>query len=137
PLHPNDMNTPPSTLDRLAANHRQVGIALGVAGLLLAIIPIYLYSRYEWIAVWPVFVWGVCISLVTLAHAAGFLFFMEGTGRLGQITPAERARAYLISLGGVLGALTAVLGFLLPFTQYSEVFGAEFKTWRQSPGSLV
>jgi len=131
------MNMTSPTLDRLAANHRQVGIALGVVGLLLAIIPIYLYSRYEWLAVWPVFIWGVCLSLVTLTHAAGFLFFMDGTGRLGQITPTERVRAYIISLGGVLGALTALLGLILPFTQYSEVFGADLKVWRQHPWTLV
>jgi hypothetical protein len=129
---------PPSVLDRLAANPRQVGIAVGVAGLLLAIIPIYLYARSEslW-PVWPVFTWGLCISLVTLTHAAGFLFLMDGTGRLGQMTPTERVRAYLFSLGGVLGALTAVLGLLLPFTQYSEVFGSDLKVWRQHPWSLA
>jgi hypothetical protein len=138
PIQPGGANTPPSVLDRLAANPRQVGIAVGVAGLLLAIIPIYLYARSDslW-PVWPVFTWGLCVSLVALAHAAAFLVPMDGAGRLGQMTPTERVRAYLFSLGGVLGALTAVLGLLLPFTQYSEVFGSDLKVWRQSPGALV
>jgi hypothetical protein len=138
PTQTNNPSPPALALDRLAPLHRQVGIAVGVAGLLLAVIPIYVYARYESLAaVWPVFAWGVAVSLVTLGHAAYFLFFMEGEGRPGQMTQTERFRACLVSLGGLLGALTALLGFVLPFTNYSEVFTGDLKVWRQNPRALA
>lgn len=138
---PTQTNNPSSglTLEKLVPYHRQIGMAVGVAGLLLAVIPIYLATRPEGTlaAVWPVFGWGVAVSLVALGHAASLLFFMDAGGRPGEMTPTERLRANLVSLGGLLGALTAVLGFLLPFTLYSEVFGGDLKTWRQSPRALA
>jgi hypothetical protein len=127
--------TPPPPFERLVPYSRHINIALLVLGAVFAIVPIYLAIRAGGVqaALGPVFVWGVVIALVSLI--AGLIGF--GSMTQGRATEADKIRVLLLSAGGLLGLVTALLGFVLPFTDYKEDLSGGLTSWRAHPGALI
>ena len=121
-----------SVIEQLVAQEKQVAYALIGIGLALLAIPIgvsYAYgSNGAHISIWG----GV---LAALALLAGSVLLTPVTG---QITPTERMRLVLLTLGGASGFFTALLGLILPFTDpFQEVFTGGFLEWRKNPWPLI
>ncbi len=82
-------------------------------------------------AVWvrPVYIWSLLCTLCSGSFAAvGFLYKPDG-----KTTEAEKIRIMLLCTGGLLGMATALLGFVLPFTDYKEQLSGGFESWRRIP----
>jgi hypothetical protein len=75
--------------------------------------------------------WLTVLALVALAVAQVNLFYNPP-----KVSPGEKLRLVLVLLGGLLGICTAAYGFLLPFTEYSSVFGGGFAEWRKNPNAI-
>lgn len=123
-----DNPTAPGPLLRLLLQNA-VGLRLGLFVLagLLAAMPIYLLIRQGSAAVThPVWLWGAATSLSALAVA---VVHLSGAG-LSEEVRAGRLRLELMLLGGLLGLATALLGFVLPFTVYSDKLAAGLESWR-------
>jgi hypothetical protein len=84
--------------------------------------PIVIPLRVEWLTL---------LSVVALAVALVNLLYNPA-----KVSPGEKLRLVLVLLGGLLGICTAAYGFLLPFTEYSSVFGGGFTEWRKNPGAI-
>jgi hypothetical protein len=124
----------PRGLEALARNRRPITYGLLAAAALLALIPLILLIRQKSEAVQDaVFWWGVFVSLVV---AGGALFNMSYEPE-GTLTEVEKQRVLVLSLGGLIGLGTTVLGFLLPWVEFREVFAAGLTSWRQHPMPLV
>src|SRR5262245_16303140 len=80
----------------------------------------------------PVVAW-----LAACAVACSYAGLSRRSGRELQLSEAERLRFRLLGLGGTLGLLTTLLGFVLPLTTYSSVFAGGLKEWRQNPSALA
>lgn len=121
-------------IERLLPFEKQIGYGLVLIGLLLLAIPIANGMKYRMNSL-AVLGWGACMSL-----------FVIGVGLYAVLTPAsesdvqgrtERLRwIFLLTAGGV-GAITALLGLILPFctmpmslTNYPEIFTGGPKSWR-------
>jgi hypothetical protein len=129
--------TPPtaSGLERLVAYDRQIGYGLVGAGLLLAAIPVANVIQYR------------SNSLAFLAWGAFLSIFVVGVGLYATMPAApdpdaqrriERLRWVLMLAAGGAGALTALLGLILPFctmpmtdTNYQEIFKGGPAEWRK------
>ncbi len=127
--------TPAAPFERWVPYRRQINIALLVLAVAFAIVPIYLSIRAHGVqaALGPVFVWGVVMALVSLL--AGLVGF--GSMTQGRVTEAEKIRVLLLCTGGLLGLTTALLGFVLPFTDYKEDLSGGLTSWRAHPGALI
>jgi hypothetical protein len=75
--------------------------------------------------------WLTGLSLVALIVALVNLLYNPA-----KVSPGEKLRLVFVLLGGSLGIWTAAYGFLLPFTEYSSVFGGGFTEWRKNPGAI-
>ncbi len=55
-----------------------------------------------------------------------------------QLSPGERLRLTLVSVGGLSGIVLALYALVLPFAnvEYRDVFGGGFKEWRKHPEML-
>ncbi|MFO0845356.1 MAG: Gldg family protein [Gemmataceae bacterium] len=73
------------------------------------------------------------MSLVTLAVGTIDLIGDE----VDEGNQVARLRLELMTLGGVLGLATALLGFILPFTTYREQLAAGLDSWRANPQALI
>src|SRR5262245_12625878 len=118
----------PPPVDRLLANRQPITLGMLVLAAAFAAIPIYLAaSRGVSVAVGPVFVWGAALALVFLIFALLNLSLRPG----GDLSEGEKQRLILAGAGGLAGALTMLLGFVLPFTLYREELGAGLEKWRE------
>lgn len=81
----------------------------------------------------PVLVWIMAVALVNLVIA---LLFQSGQD--AKLTARDRTRALLLTLGGLFGLFTVILGFVLAFSpDYKPVFAAGLKQWREKPQALI
>src|SRR5436190_5766280 len=124
----------PRGLEALARNRQPITRGLLAAAALLALVPLILLIRQKSDAVQDaVFWWGLFVSLVMLG---GALFNMSYEPE-GTLTEVEKQRVLVLSLGGLVGLGTTVLGFLLPWVEFREVFAGGVTSWRQHPLPLV
>jgi hypothetical protein len=137
---PTPPQTPPAVsprtinIDRLVPYRRQIATGLLVLAALFAIIPVWLAIRKTLnVAIGPVFVWGLAMSLVNLILAVvGLSYTSEG-----KLTEAQKLRLLLLSAGGLMGLGTALLGFVLPITVYQETWAKGLDAWRARPAALI
>ncbi|SRR5579883_753671 len=121
------------SIERLLPYEKQIGYAFVAVGLALAAIPIANVAMYRNNSL-AVLAWGACLSLFTI-----------GVGLYAVMPPAvadvqsrtERLRWIFLMAAGGAGALTALLGLVLPFstmpmalTNYPEIFTGGPKSWR-------
>jgi hypothetical protein len=75
--------------------------------------------------------------LAACACACAYVALSRKSERDGaQLSDAEDLRLRLLGLGGGLGLLTTLFGFVLPFTTYHAVFSGGLKEWRANPWAL-
>lgn len=72
---------------------------------------------------------GICCAFVAMLNLTG-----EDTDESAR---EGRLRLELMVLGGTVGLLTALLGFLLPFLTYREQLAAGLESWREHPQALI
>jgi hypothetical protein len=121
-------------VDRLVPYRKQVAIALVVIGVAFAIYPIWLLIRQSMqVAIGPVFIWTVVMSLTNLLLGA-VAFGFSGDGKM---TEGEKLRVLLIAAGALLGLGLALLGFALPVFVYQETWAKGLESWREKPGALI
>ncbi len=138
--------TPSSTgtsqgIERWVPYERQVGYGLIVAGLLLSAIPIANVAKYRGNSL-AILVWGACLALFVVGMGLYTLMLAAPTADMPR--RAERLRwIFLLTAGGV-GALTALLGLVLPFcttpmaqTNYPEIFLGGPKAWRDNGAAVA
>jgi hypothetical protein len=73
------------------------------------------------------------MSLITFAVGTMDLIGEE----VDEGTQAGRLRLELMTLGGLVGLATAILGFVLPFTTYREKLAGGLDSWRANPEALL
>jgi hypothetical protein len=102
--------------------------------LLLTAIPIANVVQYRSNSL-AVLIWGASLSIFVVA--VGLYLFIPPTTPLDGQQRAERLRWILLLTAGGVGALTALLGLVLPFcslpmamTDYVEIFKGGPKEWR-------
>src|SRR5262249_30348679 len=121
----------PHWLVSLGQQEEKVRLGLLVLGVALAVVPFLVWYNFKFDR--PVtFSWGVGLVVVTLGTAG--LSALLATQPLNR---TERARVLVLTLLGGYGLLTALLGILLPFYEYSTVFAGGIKEWRDKPGPLL
>jgi hypothetical protein len=109
------------------ANREPISIGMFILAAAFAAIPITLaVRRGVSVAIGPVFVWGCALAISTLVFAV--LNLARATGGLSE---SEKQRLVLAGWGGVLGVLTMLLGFVLPFMLYKEELGKGLDEWRK------
>jgi hypothetical protein len=121
-------------IERLLPYEKQIGYGLVVIGLLLLAIPIYNGMKYRNNSL-ATLGWGACLSLFVIG--VGLYAVMPPPPGAGVQSRTERLRwIFLLTTGGV-GAITALLGLILPFctmpmalTNYPEIFTGGPKSWR-------
>jgi hypothetical protein len=122
------------SIERLLPHEQKIGTGLIVAGLLLTAIPIANAVMYRTNSL-AILVWGTCLSLFVIGVG---LYTLTPPAAAADIqTRTERLRwIFLLTAGGV-GAMTALLGLILPFctmpmalTNYPEIFKGGPKSWR-------
>lgn len=117
--------------------HR-VTLAYGLIGVGLALtaIPIVGLWKYGWAETAAVIVWGVLLSLLTLVIGLvyGFVIPPESDAQ----READRVRTMLLMFTGGAGAVTALLGLVLPFStpEFRDVFAGGLEQWRKHLGML-
>lgn len=122
----------PLGLEALARHPTQVAYGLLVLAALLAIIPIIMSLKYGSSVVW-ISVWGGA-----LASCCAWPLWSCCPPGGGPLTGTDRFRLVLLTLGGVCGLLTALLGLLLPFTLgYRDTFVGGLVEWHKKPLLLV
>src|SRR5262245_7390849 len=97
----------PGLITWIAASRPRSGLALLVAGLVLAAIPAVLYSKYGTEMLSMVVLTGL-MALVLLVAAIGQRLRPAGGGN-----PVDEARMLVLAIGGLIGLLVAVTGAVL------------------------
>lgn len=124
------------SMERWVKYERQIGTGLLIVGLLLLAIPITNVAKYRFNSL-AFLVWGAALSMFVLGM--GVYTLMPSTTSPEGLSRAERLRwIFLLTTGGI-GAMTAVLGLVLPFcvqplaqTNYQEIFMGGPKAWRSN-----
>jgi len=98
-----------------------------------AAIPVYAVSRSPLaVAVSPVVLWAGAVSVICLSM--GLISLATAEGRRGDL---ERYRLSLLSVGGLAGFVTALLGCILPVTTYQYELMGGLESWRSQPGAIL
>src|SRR6516162_5553194 len=123
PKQPEGFTPRPSSLDKLAVYRRPFAYSLSGGAFVIAIIALRIFIRYVWQGGnvgtnWPLLLWLIAL-VFTIALVAGRNFFY---GDADTMTEVEKFRFNLMLLGGLVGLFTALLGILLPFTEFRETF---------------
>src|SRR5262245_10856506 len=94
---------------RVALSYVLLALALG-----LAVVTVLNWKNWEW----PVSLWaiGVCFTLLFVGLWARFF------DPTSDAEADNAMRMFLLTVGGLIGLLTAFLGLVMPFAMYSEVF---------------
>lgn len=121
-------------LEAIASRHgRSIGASLFVGavtvGVIVALELVRLGPGGHSLAGW--FGWVIGLGVILLVNATLWV-----TTNFGQLTPGEKLRFTLVSLGGMVGIGTAFFGLSLPFSTYSDVFAGGFAEWRKNPTAL-
>src|SRR5579864_6497695 len=114
------------SIERLLPYEKQIGYVLVVIGLLLLAIPIANGVKYRSNSL-AILGWGACLSLFIIG--VGLYTLIPPTPVSDPQSRTERLRwVFLLTAGGA-GAITALLGLILPFctmpmalTNYPEIF---------------
>lgn len=122
------------SMERLLPYEKQIGFGLVVIGLLLLAIPIANWMKFRNNSL-AVLGWGACLTLFVIG--VGLYAVMPPPPGSDVQSRAERLRwIFLLTAGGV-GAITALLGLILPFctmpmslTNYPEIFTGGPTSWR-------
>jgi hypothetical protein len=122
------------SIERLVPYEQQIGYGLIAAGLLLAAIPIANAVMYRTNSL-AILGWGVCLSVFVIG--VGLYAIMPPAPGADIESRTERLRWILLLTAGGVGAMTALLGLILPFcttpmalTNYPEIFKGGPKSWR-------
>jgi hypothetical protein len=121
------------SIERLLPYEKQIGYVLIALGLLLAAIPIANGMKYRANSL-AILGWGAFLCLYVTVIGLYAVMPPPDTGVQGR---TERLRwIFLLTVGGV-GAMTALLGLILPFctmpmslTNYPDIFKGGPKEWR-------
>ncbi|HEY7423768.1 MAG TPA: hypothetical protein VH682_05930, partial [Gemmataceae bacterium] len=100
------------SIERLVPYEQHIGYGLIVAGLLLAAIPIANAVMYRSNSL-AILGWGVCLSLFVIG--VGLYAIMPPAPGASIESRTERLRWILLLTAGGAGAMTALLGLILPF----------------------
>ncbi|HLN29288.1 MAG TPA: Gldg family protein [Gemmataceae bacterium] len=112
-----------------STHNKQTAYALMVAGLLFAVIPLWLGIKYrtEYL---PICFWGGSLALV--AFGAGIWQLLDAMPR--DLAPADAKRLLVLVIGGLSGVATAVfLGLGLTSKWWNDVAGG-WETWQGRDG---
>jgi hypothetical protein len=82
----------------------------------------------------PTSIWLVAVTLITAFMAASFLVL---TRLPPEPLAVEQYRLLLLVVGGLVGFVTVVLGFLLPFFTYRANLEGGLDSWRQHPAAVI
>ncbi len=122
------------SIERLLPYEKQIGYGLVVIGLLLSAIPIANVALYRNNSL-AVLGWGACLSVFVIG--VGLYAVLPPPPGTDVQTRTERLRWIFLIVAGGVGALTALLGLVLPFcsmpmalTNYPEIFTGGPKSWR-------
>jgi hypothetical protein len=122
----------PRRLEQIASGYgKQLRPALFILAAAFVGYPAYAFLRLRTGAPLEAW-WLLLLSLVTLAVALVNVSY-ESSGRM---TEGEKLRIILVLLGGLIGICTAAYGFLLPFTQFHDVFAGGFDEWRKNRAAI-
>jgi hypothetical protein len=120
--------------ERLAPKRQQIAYGLIGVGAALAAIPIANVALYRWESL-AFLLWGGALTLLVLGVGIYYLL-MEPAGTLRD--EADRLRILALVVLGGAGLLTALLGFVLPFsaspftvTDYRDIFAGGVRKWRE------
>lgn len=127
---------PEINLENLVPYRAKINYGLLVLAAAFAAIPVYLLIRYSFnVAIGPVFLWGMMMSLIALALGIVGISFDTRTSELSE---SEMLRLQLLTAGGLAGLATALLGFALPFTSaYRGILAKGMEEWRKNPQALL
>lgn len=125
PKRPPLSTTPPHIL-ALASMGSKLGVILVIAGLVFMAIPGLAWYQTRTILD-PWFFWGGFLAFWSLFCGAFYLAY------LGSMKMSESVRLLIVSFGGGVGIATILLGLILPFVKFSDVFAGGVPEWRKNP----
>jgi hypothetical protein len=111
-------------LQGLIARRQVLMVALGIAGIAFAALAVSLWLLLEFRPAFPEIVASVLVGLVLLGGAA-FLFGYAGM----PLGPAEM-RSLVLTVGGLVGLVIALLAIIRAWVWWNEVFAAGITAWR-------
>jgi hypothetical protein len=114
-------------IDSLTRSRRRAAIVLFVVAALLALIPLWMGIKYksEYLSVC---IWGGTLALLSLG--AGLWNFVQAAAPEGQKAGADATRKMVLTVGGLAGLVTAVLGLVLAY-QWWAFFAEGLEGWRK------
>jgi hypothetical protein len=114
-------------IDVLTRNRRRTAIVLFVLCALLALIPLWMGIKYKWEYL-SVCLWGGILALLALAAGLWNLFQEEPAP--GGMGARDQTRLMVLTVGGMAGLATALLGAVLAY-QWWDFFSGGLEAWRK------
>jgi hypothetical protein len=133
PPTPDPGSSRPTGLDRLTPYHKQIGVGLLVTAGVLAVVALVWLVRAGTAV--PVAPFGWLLGVIVVLLVAPLVNLLAPAEQADRV---ERLRLLLVTAGGLCGLLTALLGFVLPFTpQFYDDFWTGLARWRERPSVIL